>query len=79
MEAGVGAELLRQVAHLGTAQQHVERPVERSSWPGQDTVGELLLLGRHGVVTERLEASAAQMQVARLVGAWAFTRPRYRE
>src|SRR5580698_969722 len=68
MVAGVGAELLGQVAHLGTAQQYVERPVQRRARTGQDTVGKLFLLGRHGVVAERLEAASAQMQVARVGG-----------
>ena len=75
MEARVSAEFLRQVAHLGTAQQHVERPVQRRARSGQDTVDQLLLFGRHTVVTERLEAAAAKVQVAGVVGAWAFTMP----
>ena len=30
----------------------------------QDAIGQLLLLGCHGVVTKRLEAAAAKMQIA---------------
>ena len=64
MEAAWAPEFLRQVAHFRAAQQHVERPVQRSAGSGEDTVHQRLLLGRHFVVTQRLEAAAPQMQVA---------------
>ena len=64
MIARVGAELLRQVAHFRAPQHHIERPIERSARAGENTIHQLLLLGRHGVVGERLEAAAAKMRFA---------------
>ena len=58
------AEFLRQVAHLGAAQHDIERTIQRCARAGENAVDQLLLLGRHGVVGQRLKTAAAQVQIA---------------
>jgi hypothetical protein len=66
VEAGCRAELLPEVAHLRTAQQHVERPVGAAARSIEQVLHHRPLRGRHLVVGERFEAVAAQLDRARV-------------
>ena len=63
MEAHGAAKLLRQVAHLRTPQQDIERPPGAPTFSGQQMIDHDLLLGCHLVVVERLKPIAYQDQL----------------
>src|SRR4030095_7606906 len=68
------AELLRQVAHLGATQQHVERSGRAAALARDQALEHLLLRRVHRLVGERREAVADQFHgvwIRRLgTGAW---------
>ena len=56
------AEFCAEIAHLGTAQQDIERSTDPPALSGQQVIDHGFLLGRHLVVLERLEPIAHQNQ-----------------
>src|SRR5204862_1485651 len=66
LEARRCAELLTEVADLGTAQQHVERTRYPAARSGEQMLDHRLLRLRHLVVRERLETVAAKLNGSRV-------------
>ncbi len=64
MKAHLRAQLLRDVAHLRAAEQHVERPAGRRTLAGHQVLDHRALLGVHLVIRQRSEAIACQSDVA---------------
>ena len=66
MEAHRRAELLHEIAHLGTAQQHIERTSRPAPLSTDKMFHHGFLLRRHLVVLEGLEAVPHELHVARV-------------
>jgi hypothetical protein len=60
-----GAKLLRQVAHLRTTQQHIERPAQVAALASEQMVDHRFLRGCHRSIGQGRETAAYQAEVIR--------------